>query len=30
MEAEEGGMLKEELAYNLVVSEGKILGFLYW
>lgn len=28
-EAEEGGMLKEELDYNLVVSEGKILGFLY-
>lgn len=29
MEVNEDGMLTEELAYNLAVSEGEILGFLY-
>ncbi|KAI3769428.1 hypothetical protein L6452_00530 [Arctium lappa] len=29
MEVDEEGMLVDELAYNLAVSEGEILGFLY-
>ncbi|GLT64703.1 hypothetical protein SLA2020_371800 [Shorea laevis] len=29
LEVEEKGMLLEELAYNLVISEGEILGYLY-
>lgn len=29
LEVEESGMLLEELAYNLAISEGEILGYLY-
>ncbi|CAI9784306.1 unnamed protein product [Fraxinus pennsylvanica] len=29
MEVDEDGMLTEELAYNLAISEGEILGYLY-
>lgn len=29
LEVEENGMLIEELAYNLAISEGEILGYLY-
>ncbi|XP_043689991.1 translation initiation factor IF-2, chloroplastic [Telopea speciosissima] len=29
LEVEEGGMLTEDLSYNLAISEGEILGYLY-